>query len=107
MKAILNNALKVLTPGEKSKLLKLILLNSVINAFDIFFLVALLYVVNFYTDVTYHNLNILSSTIVTRHPLVVVSFFFILFSLKNCASYFFIRSQYMFVYNAASRISKN
>jgi len=107
MKAILNNALKVLTPGEKSKLLKLILLNSVINAFDIFFLVALLYVVNFYTDVTHHNLNILSSTIVTRHPLVVVAVFFILFSLKNCAAYFVIRSHYMFVYNAASRISKN
>lgn len=107
MRTILNNALKVLSPQERNKLVKLILLDFLVSVLDIFFLAILLYVVTFYTQANDGKMNHGPAAILKQYPLLLITAFFVLFILKNFTAYSIVKSQYNFVYSVASRVSKS
>ena len=98
--------LVILTPGEKQKGWLLAMADVCISVLDILFLLALLYLLRFYTQSAPDiNNKWLSATIFTSHPLLAIIIFFILFAAKNTAGFFVAKMQYQFVYQVASRIS--
>src|SRR4051812_33294638 len=102
MKTILTNALNVLSPPERGRLLKLFFLDFIISLLDISFLAALLFVVGFYTNANNQKPQILHTAILRQYPLLLITIFLILFSLKNFAAYLVFNAHYKFVYNVAS-----
>ncbi len=77
-----------------------------ISILDIFFLLALLYVVNFYTHPLYSvSVSNISLSIFSGHPVLLIIVFFLLFTVKNIAGFAVSKKQYRFVYDVASRIS--
>lgn len=106
MKTILQNILKVLSPPERIRLLKLILSDFVVSMLDIVFLVALLYVVSLYMKTAHEPVGLLSAAIFKKYPVLLVTAFFVLYSLKNYAALLISKTQFNFIYKVASRISK-
>ena len=76
MKAILHNTLKILSSGERRQFAILILLDIVVSVLDIFFLVALLYIVSFYTSTDENRIKGVFYRIFNDHPLLLVTVFF-------------------------------
>ena len=102
----LRNILTILQKNEKRKVLQLILLDVFVSILDILFLVLLLFIINFYTQVArpvYPASPYLD--IWYRHPLLLIGIFTVLFALKNWFALFIIKKQYYFIYQVASRIS--
>ncbi len=107
MSRILKNIFSILTPKEGKKFVRLILLDIAISVLDIAFLVALLYVVGFYTKTFRPGKMIFADRFLfEKYPLLLITLFFLLFSLKNLFGFLVTRMQFRFVYGVASRISK-
>ena len=81
-------------------------LDGVIGLLDIVFLGGLLLVVNFYASgkIPVHYTALQS--ICNKNALLLITSFFILFSLKNWLGYLLSKKEYTFFYNVASRLSK-
>lgn len=105
MKKIGKNIFAILNNVEKTKLIKLILLDAVISILDILFLVMLLFVIHFYTGAN-HSLLLTWFPFFNKYPLLLVVIFFVLFSIKNFFGFHVLRKQLKFVYAVASRLSK-
>lgn len=108
MKIKFSDIISILSPGEKKKFYSLVVLDLLVSLLDIAFLVALLYVVGFYTK-TYQAETIffLQVSVFEKNPLLLISVFFVLFALKNLFGYLVTRMQFRFVYKVASRISED
>lgn len=108
MKEIFKNILSILDRGEKQRLVILSVLDVLISVLDILFLIALLFVIHFYTTPE-HTLDIggLNFSLFNDYPLLLITIFFILFGIKNSFGFFVFKMQYNFVYKVASRISKD
>lgn len=107
MKEIFKNILTILDRGEKQKLLTLSLLDIFISLLDILFLIALLYVISFYSNPEYSIIIPgIPFSIFNDYPLLLITFFFLLFGIKNGLGFVIFKMQYDFVYKVASRISK-
>lgn len=106
MKKIIKDIFTILDRREKIVLGKLILSDVIISVLDIAFLVALLYIVHFYTEGRHTaRLSYFPLALFNKYPLVIIGAFFILFSLKNLAGFMVLRMQLKFVYGVASRLS--
>ncbi len=108
MKQIVRDIFKILNPGEKQKLWKLAVADVFISLLDIGFLIALLYVINFYTQPAHtHPPRFISLELFEKHPLLIIAVFFVLFTIKNGLGFTVSKIQYHFVYGVASRISRD
>lgn len=106
MKKIIKDIFSILDRREKIVLGKLILSDVIISVLDIAFLVALLYIVHFYTEGRHAaQLSYFPLTLFNKYPILVIGAFFILFSMKNLAGFKVLRMQLRFVYGVASRLS--
>jgi ABC-type multidrug transport system fused ATPase/permease subunit len=83
-----------------------ILLDLVIGMLDIAFLGLLLLVINFYTTNNNSKNSFLLQSLSNKNSLLVICVFFMLFSLKNWVGYRISKSQNIFFYSVASRLSK-
>jgi ABC-type multidrug transport system fused ATPase/permease subunit len=105
---LLENILKILSLQEKRKFFRLILVDIVISILDIVFLVSLVFVIGYYTKT--FSLEKLPPGIIPvldRFPLLLIGVFLGLFGLKNLFGFVLFRVQFRFVYEVASRISRN
>ncbi|HMC84482.1 MAG TPA: hypothetical protein VKI61_03115, partial [Chitinophagaceae bacterium] len=107
MKQVVKNIFIILTVSEKQKLWLLSAADVVSSLLDIVFLIALLFVVNFYTQ-PFHTVNnrYFSTALFNAHPVLLVTIFFILFAGKNIFGFIVSKMQFRFVYGVASRISR-
>jgi ABC-type multidrug transport system fused ATPase/permease subunit len=102
------NIFSVLDSREKKRLIKLTLFDVIISVLDISFLAMLLYVVHFYTNAQPSiSLTYFPFTIFNQYPLALIIVFFVLFCIKNMAGFFVFQLHYRFIYEVASRLSKN
>ena len=105
MKRILKDIFVILTKPEKQQCYRLSIADFFISVLDITFLLALVYLVHFYTELA-HATGYFNHLIAAVHPVVLLAVFFILFSVKNMAGFAITKQQYRFVYGVASRISR-
>jgi ABC-type multidrug transport system fused ATPase/permease subunit len=103
LKQISTNAFITLNRRERSQMLCLAISNVLISVLDIAFLMALLLLFNFYTRGTSDELPVVFS----GHPVLLIVSFFALFSIKNFLGFLVSKRQYAFVYDVASRLSKD
>ena len=106
MKKTIKNILQILNTAEKKKLFSLAIADIFISILDIIFLIALLFVINFYTSAD-HSIfpSILPIEVLNKNPLLLIFIFFILFGIKNMLGFFIFKAQYDFVFSVATRIS--
>ncbi len=108
MHRILKDIFNILNAGEKRKLWILSISDVFISILDIGFLVLLLYVIRFYTQ---NNLeshaSYFSIPLFVKYPLLVIVVFFLLFTVKNGFGLIVAGEQYNFVYQVASRLSRD
>ncbi|HVT83841.1 MAG TPA: ABC transporter ATP-binding protein [Chitinophagaceae bacterium] len=98
----------ILQKEEKKKIWRLIALDITTSLLDIFFLIALLFILNFYTQ--HDRATHLSSWftgILNQQPLLLIGIFSLLFALKNLFTFTVLKRQYRFAYEVASRLSEN
>ncbi|MBD0350559.1 MAG: ABC transporter ATP-binding protein [Flavisolibacter sp.] len=108
MKRILKNTWAVLDKGERRRFMGLIMLDVLISIVDVFSLLLLLWIIQFYIQPdTNHALDMLPSWLVNKDSVVFIALFFLLFSLKNIAGFAIAKTQYTFSSNVAIRISGN
>jgi len=107
MKQAVKNIFIILSGKEQQKLWLLAIADICISLLDIVFLIALLYVINFYTQPAHANPgSVFSLTIFNAHPILLIIVFFLLFAMKNVSGFIVSKMQYRFVYDVASRISR-
>jgi ABC-type bacteriocin/lantibiotic exporter with double-glycine peptidase domain len=107
LKKIVKDISAILSKREKNKLYRLALLDLIISVLDISFLVFLIYVVTFYTQLNSERLPLfLSYPIFKKFPLLLITAFFALYALKNYLAYAVYKHHHQFIYDVASRISK-
>ncbi len=83
-------------------------MDSMASLLDIVFLLLLVFVIGFYTNTyTAEKLPAGVAEVLTRYPLLLISAFLLLFGAKNFFGFMVFRMQFRFVYETASRISKN
>lgn len=114
MTRLLKQTLAVLTEHEKEQWSRLTVLALIISAADIASLALLLYIVHFYAQA---NAAVpafasifgepIAHWLFNRHSISLIAVFFIFFSVKNYAGYLITKKQNYFVYQVASRISRN
>ena len=105
---IFRNTLSILNKKEKFKLRNLTAADILISVLDILFLIGLLYVIRFYTEpMTPGHGGKFSLEKINIHPLLFISLFLLAFASKNLLGFFISKQQFDFVYQVASRISKN
>lgn len=114
MIAILAQTLNLLTGREKKQWFWLTGLSLVISLADIASLALLLYIIHFYTQPVEAVSTFapvlgeqVAKSLFNRSSLLLITLFFILFSLKNLAAYLINSWQSRFVHQVASRISRN
>jgi len=112
--AILNKVLTILTSREKKQWALFTGLTLIINMADIASLAFLLYIIHFYTqpvNAIHPFMPLLGNTtanaLFNRSSLLLITLFFVLFSLKNLAAFLIQSWQTRFVHQVASRISRN
>ena len=96
----------ILNNREKRYLWKLAVADVIVSLLDIAFLAGLFFVIAFYTQGRSMQTAAIFSLFGNDGLLPIVSFFF-LYTLKNLLGVFVARKQYYFVYDVASRISKD
>ncbi len=106
MKHLITSILSILNSREKRRLCLQIVLDLLIGILDIVFLGALLLVINFYTGNYAVNKYTFLTSWFNQNSLWLISFFFMLYVLKNLAAYAVTQSQNTFFYAVASRLSK-
>jgi ABC-type multidrug transport system fused ATPase/permease subunit len=108
LKQILKDIFTILRPAELQKLWKLTAADVFISVLDIAFLIGLLYVINFYTQSGVAiSSKYIPTAIFNEHPILLISVFFVLFATKNIIGFIISKRQYNFVYQVASRISRD
>jgi len=106
LKKIVKNIFIILNSREKSKVIKLIVLDILVSILDIGFLAFLLFVIRFYTQQHLVSSSYLPTNFINKNPLSLVIIFFILFSLKNFLGFRVLQSQIKFVYQVSTRLSQ-
>ncbi len=108
MKQILKDIFKILNAGEKEILWKLAIADVFISILDIGFLIALLWLVDYYTRPGKAVLpHIISFPLFINYPFLPIGLFTVLFLIKNILGFLVLKGEYNFVYRVASRISRD
>lgn len=107
MKKIFKNIWQVLEKKERKKFLLLSMLDILISIADIFSLVALLWIIQFYVNPSSDKSSFLPSWLNNKNSPVLIGVFLTLFSLKNFVGLFTITAQYRFISSVAIRISRD
>ena len=108
MQQILKDIFLVLGKQEKRRFIYLAVLDVAVSVLDIFFIVLLLFIIDFYSgkDHTTSYPGFFSRLSGTS-SLLPILLFFLLFSIKNVFAFMVFRAQHGFIFEVASRISKN
>ena len=108
LKRFLNNLRDILTREERRKFKALIVLDVLISVLDIVFLAFLVFVIHFYTQPgSTAAYPFLPAWLFDRGSLVLITVFFLLFSLKNLVGFLIHRTQSRFIANVATRLSRD
>ena len=108
MKKIFTNTIAILLPGERRQFWLQVALDIVISILDILFLALLLFIIHFYTQPVGTNVpTFLPGWLLDNNSLLLITFFFVLFSIKNLAGFLIYRAQSRFVCRVATRIAEN
>jgi ABC-type multidrug transport system fused ATPase/permease subunit len=108
LKKIVTDIFTILTRKEKNRFIKLVVMDVLVSLLDISFLAILLYLVHFYTAQSQVIAkNVFLFTFLDKHPAVPIIIFFVLFSIKNMFGFSVFRNQFRYVYQIASRLSRN
>jgi len=107
LKEKLKHIFRILTPSEKRQFWVLIALNALISIVDIAALAFLLLVISFYINNSVEGLNFLPAWVLGQDSIMLITFFLILFGLKNLLGISISNRQYSFISRVAVRISKN
>jgi ABC-type bacteriocin/lantibiotic exporter with double-glycine peptidase domain len=107
LKEKLKHIFRILTPSEKRQFWVLIALNALISIVDIAALAFLLLVISFYINNSVEGLNFLPHWVLGQDSIMLITFFLILFGLKNLLGISISNRQYNFISRVAVRISKN
>jgi ABC-type multidrug transport system fused ATPase/permease subunit len=107
LRLTIKNIFLILSSQEKAKLYQLIFFDLVVSILDISFLALLIYVVGFYTGLSNVNLPVFFPVfLLKKYPLLLITLFFVLYSIKNYIAYLASKHHHQYVYDVASRISK-
>jgi len=107
LKEKLKYIFRILTPSERRQFWILIALNALISIVDIAALVFLLLVISFYINNSVKGLDFLPAWALDQNSIMLITFFLILFGLKNLLGISISNRQYSFISRVAVRISKN
>jgi len=107
LKEKLKYIFRILTPSERRQFWILIALNALISIVDIAALVFLLLVISFYINNSVKGLDFLPAWALDQNSIMLITFFLILFGLKNLLGISISNRQYGFISRVAVRISKN
>ena len=107
MREKLKHIFRILTPSEKRQFWVLIALNALISVLDIAALAFLLLVVSFYINYSVEGLDFLPAWMIDQNSVMLITFFLIIFGLKNLLGISISNRQYSFISRVAVRISKN
>jgi len=107
LKEKLEHIFRILTPSEKRQFWVLIAVNALISVVDIAALAFLLLVISFYINRSVEGLDFLPAWMLDQHSVTLVTFFLILFGLKNVFGIYISNRQYNFITGVSVRISKN
>ena len=107
MKEKLNYIFRILAPSERRQFWVLILLNALISVVDIASLAFLLLVVSFYMNNSIQGLDFLPAWVLDQNSIILITFFLILFGLKNILGISISNRQYDFISRVAVRISRS
>lgn len=109
MKRIIKNTIAILSPKERRKLVVLAVLDIAIGIADIGFLALLLLIIHFYTQqaAPAKLVSFLPDRLKDHHSLLLITLFFLGFSLKNLAGFLIYRAQCRFIGQTASRLSRH
>jgi len=97
----------ILTPSEKRQFWVLIALNALISVIDLAALAFLLLVISFYINNSVKGLDFLPGWVLDQNSVMLITFFLIIFGLKNLLGISISNRQYSFISRVAVRISKN
>lgn len=106
MKHFYKNIIQVLLPAERRRFFLAIIMDVAISLLDIAAVATLIFIINFYTHPETAAPSFLPGYFFTRNTVLPAGIFLLLFAVKNFMGYFIGRSQYQFVYEVASRLSK-
>lgn len=89
-------------------MLQLTILDVVISLLDIFFLILLLLIIDFYTKSTrFVSPDSQLANLLNKQPLLLIGGFALLFACKNWFAFFISKKQFHFIYGVALRISED
>jgi ABC-type bacteriocin/lantibiotic exporter with double-glycine peptidase domain len=103
----LKHIFRILAPSEKRQFWVLIALNALISVVDIAALAFLLLVISFYINNSVQGLDFLPASVLDQNSVTLITFFLILFGLKNLMGISISNRQYSFMSRVAVRISKS
>lgn len=99
--------MQVLTPGERRKFWRQIILNIFISIADVASLAFLLFVINFYiSGVDKTSVDLLPGWLFNKDSVALIAVFFLIFSIKNLLGILISNAQFRFTGQVAVRISK-
>ncbi len=108
MQQILKDIFLVLGKQEKRRFIWLAVLDIAVSVLDISFIILLLFIIDFYSGngrtASYPGFF---SGLFGGSSLLPILLFFLLFSIKNIFAFMVFRAQHGFIFEVASRISKN
>ncbi|HMK18849.1 MAG TPA: ABC transporter ATP-binding protein [Chitinophagaceae bacterium] len=107
MKEKFKHIFSILTPSEKRQFWVLIALNALISVIDLAALAFLLLVISFYINNSVKGLDFLPAWVLDQNSVMLITFFLIIFGLKNLLGISISNRQYSFISRVAVRISKN
>ena len=107
MKEKFKHIFSILTPSEKRQFWVLIALNALISVIDLAALAFLLLVISFYINNSVKGLDFLPGWVLDQNSVMLITFFLIIFGLKNLLGISISNRQYSFISRVAVRISKN
>ena len=97
----------ILTPSEKRQFWVLIAFNALISVVDIAALAFLLLVISFYINNSVVGIDFLPGWVLDQNSVMLITFFLILFGLKNLLGISISNRQYSFITRVSVRISRN
>ncbi|HWD90113.1 MAG TPA: ABC transporter ATP-binding protein [Mucilaginibacter sp.] len=104
---MLRSILGVLDQKERAKMFLLIFWDIVISALDIIFLGLTVLVINFYVQGSASKyVSFLPAKLNDKNSVLLIAVFFVLFGIKNLSAYRVSASEYGFIYQVASRLSR-
>jgi len=108
LKNNLQNIMGVLDKKEKKHFFILLLLDIIVNIFDILFLAGLLWIIRFYIQPNQDDYaSFLPAWLANRDSVSFIALFVLLFSIKNWAAFIISRAHFTFTSQVAVRLSQN